>query len=249
MTEASQCAVVIGGGAGIGRATSMLLATRAFYVAVLDRDFASAQLTAEEIRAAGGSALELRADVSDPASLSEAMSSILSRTDQVHALINTAGIQGQLGQPSHEVPLSDLDAVYQVNLRGALAASQMVLPHMIEKAYGRIAHVSSIAGKEGNPNMISYSTTKAGLIGMVKAQGKEYATHGITINALAPAVIHTPFLDTQPDEVIRYMTARIPMGRVGSSLEAAEMLAWMVSPACSFTTGFTFDLSGGRATY
>jgi 3-oxoacyl-[acyl-carrier protein] reductase len=109
--------------------------------------------------------------------------------------------------------------------------------------------VASIAGKEGNPNMIGYSATKAGLIGMVKAQGKEYAQDGITINALAPAVIHTPFLDTQPREVVDYMTAKIPMGRTGTAEEASTMLTWMISPACSFTTGFTFDLSGGRATY
>ena len=120
---------------------------------------------------------------------------------------------------------------------------------MLTFGYGRIAHVASIAGKEGNPRMISYSTSKAGMIGMVKALGKEYAEDGITINALAPAVIQTAFLDLQPPEVIGYMTDRIPMKRTGTMVEAAEMLAWMISPACSFTTGFTFDLSGGRATY
>lgn len=101
----------------------------------------------------------------------------------------------------------------------------------------------------GNPNMVGYSATKAGMIGMVKAQGKEYAEDGITVNALAPAVIQTAFLDSQPPEVLRYMTDKIPMRRTGTIEEVAEMLAFMVSPACSFTTGFTFDLSGGRATY
>lgn len=120
---------------------------------------------------------------------------------------------------------------------------------MLEHGYGRIAHVASIAGKEGNPGMVAYSSTKAALIGMVKAQGKEYAEDGITINALAPAVIRTAFLDSQPEETLRYMTDKVPMRRMGTVLEAAHILAWMVSPECSFTTGFTFDLSGGRATY
>jgi 2-dehydro-3-deoxy-L-rhamnonate dehydrogenase (NAD+) len=168
---------------------------------------------------------------------------------QVHAVVNCVGVQGPLGRRSHEVGLAEFDAVYEVNLRGALAVSQMALPHMIEHQYGRIAHVASIAGKEGNPNMIGYSSTKAGLIGMVKAQGKEYAEDGITINALAPAVIRTAFLDNQPSEVIEYMTERIPMKRPGTVDEVAEILAWIVSPASSFTIGFIFDLSGGRATY
>jgi 3-oxoacyl-[acyl-carrier protein] reductase len=110
-------------------------------------------------------------------------------------------------------------------------------------------HVASIAGKEGNPNMIGYSASKAGLIGLVKAQGKEYSRDNITVNAVAPAVIRTPFLDSQPQSVIDYMLAKIPMGRTGTLDEVAEMLAFIVSPAASFTTGFTFDLSGGRATY
>jgi 2-dehydro-3-deoxy-L-rhamnonate dehydrogenase (NAD+) len=109
--------------------------------------------------------------------------------------------------------------------------------------------ITSIAGKEGNPGMIGYSATKAGLIGMVKAQGKEYAEDGITINAVAPAVIRTAFLDTQPDHVVKYMTDKIPMKRTGTVTEVAQLLAWIVSPECSFTTGFTFDVSGGRATY
>lgn len=189
------------------------------------------------------------ADVTDPASLQGAFNVAVQAYGQVHAVVNCAGIQGVQGKRSHEVSLEDFDRVYSVNLRGALAVTQMAIPHMLDNRYGRIAHVASIAGKEGNPGMIGYSTTKAGMIGMVKAQGKEYAEDGITINALAPAVIHTPFLDTLPEHVVRYMTDRIPMKRTGTVDEAAQLLCWMVSPECSFTTGFTFDLSGGRATY
>lgn len=247
--SASECAVVVGAGAGIGLATALLLASRSVSVVCLDRDHEAVADTVAMIRTRGGTGRAHTADVTDPASLATAFAEAVAEFGQVHAVINTAGVQGQLGKPSHEVPLEDLDRVYAVNLRGALAVSQMALPHMLEKGYGRICHVASIAGKEGNPNMVSYSATKAGLIGLVKTQGKEYASSGITINALAPAVIHTPFLDSQPQQVLDYMTSKIPAGRMGTVDEAAQILAWMSSPECSFTTGFTFDLSGGRATY
>ena len=132
------------------------------------------------------------------------------------------------------------DVTNPASLNSAFAATVATL--------GQV-HVASIAGKEGNPNMIGYSATKSGLIGMVKALGKEYAEDGITLNVLAPAVIQTAFLDAQPPEIVGYMTEKIPMRRTGTILECAQLLAWMVSSECSFTTGFTFDLSGGRATY
>ncbi len=249
MSAAEQTLVVVGAGSGIGAAVAGLLAQRGYVVACLDRDTAGASATADMIVANGGDAFGIAADATDPATIEAAFSEVEARRGQIHAVINTAGIQGQLGLRSHEVSLEDVDRVYAVNVRGALAISQAAITRMLPYGYGRIAHVASIAGKEGNPGMIAYSTTKAGLIGMVKAQGKEYAKDGITINALAPAVIQTPFLDTQPAEVIAYMTEKIPMGRTGTVTEVAEMLGWMISPECSFTTGFTFDLSGGRATY
>jgi 3-oxoacyl-[acyl-carrier protein] reductase len=127
--------------------------------------------------------------------------------------------------------------------------AQAVLPRMLAQNYGRILHVASIAGKEGNAGMAAYSASKAGLIGLVKSMAKDYAETGVTINALAPAVIQTPLVDALPQATIDYMTAKIPMRRCGTLEEVAAMIAWIVSPACSFTTGFTFDLSGGRATY
>ena len=249
MTDARQTVIVVGAGSGIGAGVARMLAARGWAVACLDRAGDAASAVAASIRAAGGTALGLAADVTDAASIEVAFDAVELRFGQLHAVINTAGIQGPLGVRSHEVTLDDVDRVYAVNLRGALAVSQAAITRMLPHGYGRIAHVASIAGKEGNPGMIAYSTTKAGLIGMVKAQGKEYAKDGITINALAPAVIQTPFLDTQPADVISYMTEKIPMGRTGTVDEVAEMLGWMISPACSFTTGFAFDLSGGRATY
>lgn len=183
------------------------------------------------------------------ASLADAFQAAVGWLGQVHAVINTAGMQGQQGAPSHLVDIDGFERTLSVNMTAAVRIAHVVIPHMLENGYGRIAHVASIAGKEGNPNMVAYSASKAGLIGIVKTQGKEYAEHGITVNAIAPAVIHTPFLDSQPQSIIDYMTAKIPMGRVGQVDEVGEMLAFMISPGCSFTTGFTFDLSGGRATY
>lgn len=124
-----------------------------------------------------------------------------------------------------------------------------VLPHMLETGYGRVCLMASIAGKEGNAGMAAYSATKAGVIGLTKSLGKEYAESGITVNALAPAVIYTPIHDAMPQEQIDYMTAKIPMGRCGTLDEAASMITFILSPENSFTTGFCFDLSGDRATY
>lgn len=248
-SSASQNAVVFGAGSGIGAATAEALARRSDIVACLDLRADSAEETAARIRSAGGSATAWAVDIADDAQLVAVFDEVATRFGQVHSVVNSVGVQGPLGVRSHEVSLDAFDAVYRVNLRAALAISQIAVRHMLPYGYGRIAHVASIAGKEGNPGMISYSATKAGMIGMVKAQGKEYAKDGIIINALAPAVIQTDFLATQPDAVVAYMLEKIPVGRPGTVEEAAAILAWMTSPECSFTTGFTFDLSGGRATY
>ena len=120
---------------------------------------------------------------------------------------------------------------------------------MMAQKYGRILHIASIAGKEGNAGMLAYSASKAAVIGLTKVQGKEYAEYGITVNALAPAVIQTPLVDAMPEVQVKYMTDKIPMKRCGTLDEAANLVAYIVSSKNSFTTGFTFDLSGGRATY
>ena len=163
-------------------------------------------------------------------------------------LVNCAGITGQTGIPAHEVDPDDFDRVYQINLRAAFLLTRTVVPFMLARRYGRILHVASIAGKEGNAGMLAYSATKAGLIGLVKSAAKDYAETGITINALAPAVIRTDMVAAMPEHQVRYMTDRIPMKRTGTLQEAASMIAFIVSSECAFTTGFTFDLSGGRAT-
>ena len=241
-----QAFAVVGAAAGIGRATATRLAQAGARVACLDRDLDGARQVASEI---GGDALAVACDVADLDRIPEAFDEVVGWAGQVHGLVNCAGITGTTGAPSHEIPISDFSRVVGVNLEGAFALSHAVLPHLLEHDYGRVLHVASIAGKDGNAGMVSYSASKAGLIGMVKAQGKEYAETNITINALAPAVIRTAMVDAMPEQQVQYMTDKIPMKRCGTLEEAVELIAWVVSPACSVTTGFTFDLSGGRAVY
>jgi 3-oxoacyl-[acyl-carrier protein] reductase len=236
---------VVGAGRGIGRTAAEEMARHRVNVVCLDSDGAAAEAAARAIVGGGGHASSAAMDVVDQKSIEAALRPI----PRIDALVNCAGITGKTNVPGHRVEMADFDRVYEVNLRGALLVSQAVLPHMISRKYGRLLHVASIAGKEGNAGMTAYSATKAGLIGMVKSLAKDYVEQGITINALAPAVIRTAMVDALPQATVDYMTAKIPMKRCGELDEAAKLIAWIVSPACSFTTGFTFDLSGGRATY
>lgn len=164
-------------------------------------------------------------------------------------VVNCVGILGQRGILSEEIDMDNFDLVYRVNLRSALVLAIEAIKVMKPRKYGRILQLASISGKEGNPGLVAYSVTKAGLIAMVKSQGKEYAESGITINALAPALIATPMVASFTEEQRNFLKAKIPMNRIGDPIEVATLAAWIVSPACSFTTGFAFDLTGGRATY
>lgn len=244
-----QTAVVVGAADGIGKAAATLLAQRGVRVACLDRNLAGAEEVARSLTSDTAAALAVGTDVVDAASVEHAIGRVREELGPVAALVNCAGTTGVTGRKSEDVDIEDFDLVYRVNLRGAFLLSKAVLPGMVAEGYGRVLHVASIAGKEGNAGMVAYSATKAGLIGMVKAQGKEYAETGVTVNALAPAVIRTAMVEAMPPAQVEYMTERIPMRRTGRLQEAAETICWAVSPACSFTTGFTFDLSGGRAVY
>ena len=242
-----QVVLLVGAASGIGRAAARLIASRGATIVIADLD--NAGLTSLQSELELGDNQIKTVDLSNQSSIQELVTSVVVDHGQIDALVNTAGIVGPTNTKVEDVDWAAFEKTVAINLFGTIWLTQAVIPHMKSKKYGRIAHVASIAGKEGNPGMHAYNTSKAGMIGFVKGVGKEVAAEGITINALAPAVIRTPFNAGTSDETLKYMLARIPMGRVGEAEEAAEMLAFMVSRACSFTTGFTFDASGGRATY
>lgn len=235
---------VIGAASGIGRATALHLAERGARVACLDRAD-----PAETVAEIGGGASGHVLDITDPGACDAVLGEVIGSLGKLDALVNCAGVVGRTSIKCEEVDPADFETVTRINLFGALYVSRPALAHMRGRGYGRILHVASIAGKEGNAGMAAYSASKAGLIGLVKVMGKEYAESGVTVNALAPAVIRTPMVAAMPEEQVRYMTDKIPMKRCGELEEAAAMIGWIVSPACSFTTGFTFDMTGGRATY
>jgi len=249
MGSSGQIAIVVGAARGIGRAVAERLAKDGINVVGFDRDGAALAETAAAFGRDGLSLDAQEVDATDEGAVTSLISGSLARHGALHILVNCAGIVGQTGIKPHDVDAEDFDAVYRINLKGAFLLTKAVLPAMLKSNYGRILHVASISGKEGNAGMLAYSATKAGLIGLVKSAGKDYADTGITINALAPAVIRTDLVDAMPEAQVKYMTDKIPMRRTGTLDEAAAMIAWIVSPECSFTTGFCFDLSGGRATY
>jgi 3-oxoacyl-[acyl-carrier protein] reductase len=235
----NQVIVITGAASGIGKAAAQLIASRGGTVIALD-------LNKDGL---AGSAFSYQLDISDQAAVFKVIADIQSKHKRIDALINCAGYPGPTSEFVENIKWPDFEKVIAVNLYGAIWLTQAVLPIMKSQKYGRIAQVASIAGKEGNPKMSPYNTSKSGLIGFVKGIAKEVATSGITVNALAPAVIKTPINENTSQELLDYMIAKIPAGRLGEADEVAEILAFMASKACSFTTGFTFDISGGRATY
>jgi 3-oxoacyl-[acyl-carrier protein] reductase len=241
-----QVAIITGGADGLGLALARRLVTRGVKVAVVD---ANAEKLARVRTELGGASRGFQVDVTQPEPIRHAVEQIVGEWSRVDILVNCAGITGKTNRPSHEVDLPDFDRVLNVNVRGCLICFQAVIPHLLARRYGRVLHIASIAGKEGNAGMLAYSTSKAAVIAMTKVQGKEYAESGVTINALAPAVIQTEMVAQLPEAQVKYMTDKIPMKRCGTLEEFAAMAEFIVSPAASFTTGFTFDLTGGRATY
>ena len=242
----NQTAIVTGAASGIGLAIARRLAQDGVTVALLD-------LNAEKLRDVvaelGKGAMACPLDLTQAEAVDATVDEVASKLGRIDVLVNAAGITGLTQTPTHDMPLAEVQRVFAINFWGSLYTSKAVLPHMLARNYGRILNIASIAGKEGNPGMLGYSASKAALIGMTKAQGKEYAETGITVNALAPAVIRTPLVDALPDAQVTYMTDRIPMKRCGTLAEVADVAAFIVSPGNSFTTGFCYDLSGGRATY
>jgi 3-oxoacyl-[acyl-carrier protein] reductase len=241
-----QVAIVTGAASGIGLAIAHKLLAKGAQVVLFDLNSKGMH---EEFDKYGENALLISIDVTDEGLVETTVRDIATRFIKIDILVNCAGVTGLTNMHSHEVDSVDLHRVFEINFMSSFYTSRAVLPHMISKGYGRILHIASISGKEGNVGMLAYSASKAAVICMAKVQGKEYAEQGITVNALAPAVIRTPLVDNMPETQVRYMTDKIPMKRCGTLEEAANIAAYIVSPYNSFSTGFTFDLSGGRATY
>lgn len=238
--------LVVGAASGIGAAAVRWLAERGWRVAAADRDAAG-------LRALDTAGVDLatrvEVDASDEQAVDRAVASAAGTLGGLDALVNCVGTTGGGWRSIADMPVAHIDELYAVNLRSAFLLTRAVLGPMRNQGYGRILHLSSIAGKEGVSGMAAYCATKAGLVGLVKSVAREVATEGITVNALAPAIIRTAMTEAMSEEQYTYLRDLAPMRRAGELDEVAAMIEWIVSPRCSFTTGATFDLSGGRADY
>jgi 3-oxoacyl-[acyl-carrier protein] reductase len=243
-----QTAIVTGAAQGIGEGIATRLAAAGATVAVADRNLESAQATAARLEDSGAQAFAVAVDVTDAASIQSMVEQVLAKTGRIDILVNNAGIGGKAA-PIWEQSDSDWLNVININLTGVFLCCRAVINHMREREYGRIVNIASVAGKDGNPNMTAYSASKAGVIGLTKSIAKEVAEGNICVNSVTPAVIRTPILEQLTPEQVDYMTARIPRRRTGRIEEVAAVVHFLASPDCSFVTGQTYDVSGGRSTY
>ncbi len=242
-----QRAVVTGAAQGIGRAVTERLLASGAAVALWDAD---PETLAETCRAlaAGGRVHPVEVDVTDADAVTAAVGATEAALGGIDVLVNNAGISGP-NMPTWEYPLEDWRRVMAIDLDGVFHCCRAVLPGMIARNYGRVVNVASIAGKEGNPNAPAYSAAKGGVIALTKSLGKELAGYDIAVNCVTPAAARTRIFDQMSDEQIDYMLAKIPMGRFVAVEEVANLVAWLASDECAFSTGAVFDISGGRATY
>lgn len=242
-------AIVTGGASGIGFGIAKRMARESGSVVLAD-------INEEALAKAKGAVGELasrvetiRFDITKEDDVESLVASVVEQFGQLDVVVNCAGIVGKTATDIPDYDLASFREALDVNLIGSFLITKHAIKAMLARGYGRILLLASIAGKEGNPGMAGYSVSKAGVVGLVKAIGKEYAHTKITVNGLAPALIATPLLLDTEEESINYMTSKIPMGRLGTVEEAAAIACWIVSDEASFNTGAVFDLSGGRATY
>jgi 3-oxoacyl-[acyl-carrier protein] reductase len=243
-----QTAIVTGGAQGIGEGIVERLAQAGAQVGVLDLKFEQAGEVASRLEKQGLKAFPGQVDVGNRASVEKMVQAALDLAGRIDILVNNAGIAGRAA-PVWEQTDQDWQRVIDINLTGVFYCCRAVMPHMLQRAYGRIVNIASLAGKEGNPNMTAYSASKAGVIAMTKSIAKEVAEVDICVNSVTPTVIRTPILDQLTEEQVEYMTSRIPRGRTGTVEEVAAVVHFLASPDCSFVTGQAYDVSGGRATY
>ena len=225
-------ALVTGGASGIGAAASERMRAGGAEVVTFDVDPAA----------------DVQGDISRSADVNGCVAEVESRHGRLDILVNSAGIPGQ-SLHTVDVPDEEWRHVFAVNADGSFYACRAVLPGMVTRGYGRIVLMASIAGKEGNPMAGAYSASKAAVIAMTKAIGKDVAGSGVLVNCVAPAVVETPILEGLSQEHLDYMVSRIPLGRTGNAEEVAALICWLASEECSFSTGACYDASGGRAVY
>jgi NAD(P)-dependent dehydrogenase (short-subunit alcohol dehydrogenase family) len=223
-------AVVTGGASGIGEAVVKRIIAEGGQAVVWDLN--------------GG----IKVNIADFASVEKAVKETLSQMGGIDILVNSAAITGPT-VPVVEFPIDGWQQVIDINVNGTFFTNKAVIPHMIAQDYGRIVNIASIAGKEGNPNASAYSASKAAVIGFTKSLAKEVAKNNISVNAVTPAAVRTPIFSQMPQTHIDFMLSKIPRGRFGTVDEVANLVCWLASDECSFSTGAVFDVSGGRATY
>lgn len=236
-----------GGGQGIGLSIAKRLLASGASVTLWDQNV-EALASAQKELAAGSLVSVTRVDVADYEQVAAASALAVSQHGKVDIMVANAGISGP-NFTTWEYPIDDWEKILKINLTGIFYCCRAILPHMLERNYGRIVTVASIAGKEGNPNASAYSASKAGVIALTKSLGKETAKSNIAVNCITPAAARTRIFDQMKQEHIDFMLSRIPRGRFLQLEEASSLVAWLVSEENSFTTGAVFDLSGGRATY
>jgi len=245
----SRVAIITGAARGIGRACAeAFLEARAGGVVIADIDEGAGQAAARSLDPSGKRAVFARLDVTRFEDHERVVAETLERFGRLDILVNNAGIAGRQGTLETHTE-ADLDRIIAINLKGVYFGCAAAHPYLVRAGYGRIVNIASIAGKEGNPGLVPYSMTKAAVIGLTKAYAKEVAKSGILVNSVAPAVIETEILQQVTPEVRDYMISKIPMGRTGRPEEVAALVVFLASDKLSFSTGFCYDITGGRATY
>tara|TARA_B100000073_G_scaffold288078_1_gene250111 strand:- start:1355 stop:2098 length:744 start_codon:yes stop_codon:yes gene_type:complete len=247
MSFENKLAIVTGSYQGLGKGIAKEFAKNGSNLILVDID-EKVKTTQEELKEYGNTVEIIIGDVSQESTAKSVMNIVETKFTGLDILVNNAGIGG-INKTLWELPSEEFDRVYSINLKSVFLFCKYAVPLMLKNNYGRIVNIASIAGKEGNPNASAYSATKAGVIGLTKSLGKELSKTEIRVNCITPAVVNTSILDEFTEEHINYMIEKIPIGRTGEIEEVANMVSWLSSEKCSFSTGAVFDISGGRATY